>query len=58
MSLASMNFWLINFIQELTDKDGDMYSEKNIYQVGCSIRRYLEGNGRAEATILDGKNYR
>ena len=58
MSLASMSFWLINFIQELTDKNGDVYYEKNIYQVGCSISRDLEENGRPEATILDGKNYR
>ena len=58
MSLASMNFWLIKFIQELTDKDGDAYPEKNIYQIVCSIRRYLEEHGRAEANILDGKNYR
>ena len=58
MSLASMNFWLIKFIQELTDKDGDAYPEKTIYQIVCSIRRYLEEHGRAEANILDGKNYR
>ena len=57
-TLASMNFWLIKFIQELTDKDGDAYPEKNLYQIVCSIRRYLEEHGRAEANILDGKNYR
>ena len=58
MSLASMNFWLIKFIQELTDKDGDVYPEKNIYQIVCSIRCYLEEHRRAEANILNGKNYR
>ena len=58
MSLAITNFWLIKFIQELTDKDGDAYPEKTIYQIVCSTRRYLEEHGRAEANILDGKNYR
>lgn len=31
MSMKSMNFWLIKFVQELADKDGDPYPEKTIY---------------------------
>lgn len=57
MSMKSMNFWLIKFVQEVADKDGDPYPEKTIYQIVCSLRRYVDENGRAEANMLDGKNY-
>ena len=39
MSMKSMNFWLIKFVQELSDNDGDPYPEKTIYQTVCSLRR-------------------
>lgn len=40
MSMKSMNFWLIKFVQEVADMDGDPYPEKTIYQIVCSLRRY------------------
>ena len=58
MSLASIGFWLTKFIQELNDKDGDVKPEQTMYEIVCSIRSYLEEHERAEANILDGKNYK
>ena len=59
MSMKSMNVWLIKFVQELADKDGDQYPEKTIYQIVCSLRQYLEEHGRVEANIhvSAAKNY-
>ena len=57
MSMKSMNFWVFKFVQEHTDKDGDPYTEKTIYQIVCSLRRYLEEHGRVEANISTVKNY-
>lgn len=33
ISMKSMNSWLIKFIQEVADKDGDLYPKKTIYQI-------------------------
>ncbi|KAK3715050.1 hypothetical protein QZH41_012108 [Actinostola sp. cb2023] len=56
MTKASLNFWLIKFIQELTDKDGAAYVEKTMYQIICCLKRYFETNGRADLNPLDTKD--
>ena len=58
MSTESLNFWMIKFVQEVCDNDGDHYPGNTLYQIVCSIKRYLEENGRGECNMLDVKNYR
>lgn len=58
MSTESLNFWMVKFVQEVCDKDGDHYPGNTLYQIVCSIKRYLEEHARAECNMLDVKNYR
>ena len=55
MYMKSMNVWLVKFVQELVDEDGEPYHDKTIYQIMFSMRRYLEEHGRVEDNILDPK---
>lgn len=57
MSTEILNFWMIKLVR-VCDKDGDHYPGNALYQIVCSIKRYLKENGRAEYNMLDVKNYR
>ena len=36
-----MNFWLIKFKQNVSDKSDDVYPKKTIYQIAFSLKRHL-----------------
>ena len=33
MTARTLNFWLINFVQEVCDKDGEPYPGRTVYQI-------------------------
>ena len=57
MTARMLNFWLIEFVQEVCDKDGEPYPGRTTYQIICSLKRHLEENGQAEANMLNANNH-
>ena len=57
MTARTLNFWLIKFVQEVCDKDGEPYPGRTVYQIICLLKRHLEENGRAEANMLNDNNH-
>ena len=57
MTARTLNFWLIKFVQEVCDKDGEPYPGRTVYQIICSLKQHLEENGRAEANMLNANNH-
>ena len=41
MDPLSLNYWLSKFVQEVTKCSKDPYPPKTLYQIVCSIRRFM-----------------
>ena len=53
MSAQLINFWLCRFVLEIRRHDGEQYPPASLYQLCCSLLRYLHAAGRAEVNIFE-----
>ena len=56
MSPKSLDFWIGNFVQEVTEKNGKPCSGRTLYQIVAGLKRHLETKHRTDVNMLDKSN--
>lgn len=51
MSKAAIKFWLMRFVVEVRQKDGNPYTPNTLYQICCGLERAIIRAGRTDVEM-------